>query len=209
MSDVDDKLVDLITEAIKRGRKSKASEDDVAGKSSGVEIRDTAFGDGAMIAGRDININRRQVKRTVVQTTQDHIAPDHKQKIKEKIAEIVDMHAKTADEKSELFAFWWGRLQKRFRVNSYHELSRDQYPAVLTWLNQQISMSLPKIRRKDNDAWRTKIYRSIWSKARSMGVSKEWMYDLVLQRIGKKVDSLTKLGERDLSKLHDIMKTFK
>ncbi|MDA8155605.1 MAG: hypothetical protein M0Z52_03995 [Actinomycetota bacterium] len=166
-------------------------------------------GDGNITAGRDVNINARVTKRYKVNPTAEHITPAQKQTIQEKLTELVDIGVIAGKSRDELFPHWWGRLKRKFRASTYHELFQDQYDDVLLWLAQQKAILRPKLRRRDNDAWRKEHYTAIWTKTRALGISKPQVYELVAIKLGKAVESLTELGERDLKKLYGIIMRLK
>lgn len=74
-------------------------------------------------------IVEKVVQKVVVTPTEGDISPAHKQRLKELVQAIVD---NTGDG----YGAVWSKLQRKFRVNTYHALSEDQYPKVLTWLKQ-------------------------------------------------------------------------
>ncbi|PAF46096.1 hypothetical protein BKH46_09075 [Helicobacter sp. 12S02634-8] len=59
----------------------------------------------------------------------------------------------------------------------------------------------PQIRRRNNAAWRKELYSAIYAKASELGLEKEDIYSIVLNKYGKKIKSLTELGEQNLTKL--------
>lgn len=191
------KVVQLFKEAKKKGRRAK--------KPIALPARQIIVGDGNIQAEGDIKINTREVKRFTIEPSPEHITPAQKQTIKEKIAELVEIGALAGKERESLFPHWWTALQRKFRVNSYHELNQDQYEEVLKWLSQQKAINRPKLRRRDNEAWRKEHYKAIWARTRELGKPKEWVYEITMERIGKGVTSLTELGERDLKSLYNII----
>lgn len=195
-----DKIIDFVKEAAKREHKAKKNNEPTPVQNQ------TIKGNNNYQAGRDININKREVKRVILEPSPELLTPAQKQTIKEQITELVNIGVLAGEEKDDLFPFWWSRLQKKFRVNSYLELHQDQYSSVLRWLSQQRVLQRPRLRRRNNEAWRKEFYAGIWAKAlKELGQPKQWVYDIVQERIGKTVSSLTELGERDLQKLHRIL----
>ena len=196
------KIIDFIKEAQKRGRGQQVNS---ATPDTPSEINFYVNGNGNAIAGRDVNINKREFKRFSVNPLPEHVTPAQKQIIQEKLSELVAIGELAGKESAELYPQWWIRLKKRFHVNSYHELNQSQFEDVIKWLAQQKAMARPKLRRRNNDAWRKEHYKAIWAKQRQLGHPKEWVYLVVQERIGKVVDSLTSLGERDLVKLYRVL----
>lgn len=204
MSDVKDNIINLLEEAKKRGRIKKTGSSKKEYKESPAHHQ-SVIGNGNIVAGRDVNINKREIKRVTLEPSPEYITPAQKQTIKEKIAKLVEIGVIAGGEKDKFFAQWWNRLQKRFRVNSYHELHQSQYDEVIKWINQQKALNRPKLRRRDNQAWRNDLYSAIYAKARQLKQPKEWVYLVVQERLGKVVESLIELGEQDLKRLYDII----
>jgi hypothetical protein len=72
------------------------------------------------------------------------------------------------------------------------------------WLgaNPFLSNKLPKIRRKDNELWRQKHYKTIFGIAKNvLGWSEDQIHQFASTKLGKRVVSLSDLGEQDLARL--------
>jgi len=72
-------------------------------------------------------------------------------------------------------------------------------------MQRQVAMLRPKLRRADNPAWRNQHYKAIWAKARELGFTKDQVYALSGDRLGKTITSLKQLGERNLKSLYNII----
>ena len=105
------------------------------------------------------------------------------------------------------FQTWWSYLKKTFKVSTYKEIARDHFNDAVSLLQQAKARNLPKIRRKDNELWRNNHYKSIFATAKkALGWTEEQIYAFASLKIGKPVDSLSKLGERDLAKLTRLIR---
>lgn len=171
-------------------------------KEKGSSVR---AGRDSIIAGRDVNINRREIERVDYVPDDRHISPEMAKKIKDRVASLVDIEVTAGSVVQRSYAKWYGALKNRFNVPSYklipHHLGQD----ALDWLAQQSAIARPKLRRADNQKWRNEHYKTIWTKSKIMGMSKADVYHIVHERIGKKINSLKRLGERDLKKLCNII----
>ena len=170
-----------------------------------ISITQTITGDGNVVAGRDVNINRRVVKKNVIQPGPEHVSEAQKLKIRELINELSEIGVKACRAPSH--GKWWGKFYKQFKVTSYHLLPATDYEAALDWLYAQRARETPKLRRTDNQAWRNHRYRGIWARVRERGLSDEYLYALASERLGlkKPISSLTELGERNLDHLYRIV----
>lgn len=89
----------------------------------------TVIGDGNIVQSNVTIKTEKVTHRKIIQPPEGSVTPAQKQRIKELVEAIVHNTGST-------FPSVWVRLHKKFRTNSYHELSSEQYPKVLTWLQQ-------------------------------------------------------------------------
>lgn len=162
-------------------------------------------GNGNYQAGRDLYINKRETIRTEVTPGPEHISEEVAFKLSELVKEAVDRESKTGKDKGKLFAAWWNKLKKRYKVTSYKLIPRDQGDDAVAWMSQQVARLLPKLRRTDNSNWRKAQYAKINASLNTLGWDKEKFYALVLLKLDKKIKSTTELGERDLESIAGII----
>jgi hypothetical protein len=175
---------------------------DASKPSGGIAVK----GNGNVVAGGDVHINKREVIRPVVIPGPGSVTPAQAKKIKDGIDKLVELEFTAGDpDKAKLYKKWWGMLQKRYQVTSYKEIRADLGDEAVKWLQQLAAKNRPKLRRADNAMWRNEHYKAIWAKARNLGLSKGDVYHIVAERFGKSVTSLKSLGEQDLKKLYHIL----
>lgn len=163
-------------------------------------------GDGNIQAGGDVNINTRKIERVPPPPRNaEHITDTQAYKLKELVKKAVDIESKAGKEPSKAFPAWWSKLQKRYKVPRYDLIPCDLGDDAISYMQQEIAKLRPKLRRRDNESWRKEHYSGIWARAKELGKDKSWVYGLVEEKIGKKVESLTTLGEQDLKKLYTII----
>lgn len=163
-------------------------------------------GNGNIQAGGDVNINTRKIERVPPPPRgPEHITDTQAYKLKELVKKAVDIESKAGKEPSKAFPAWWGKLQKRYKVPRYDLIPCELGDDAVSYMQQEIAKLRPKLRRRDNDAWRKEHYNGIWARTKQLGHDKAWVYGLVEEKIGKKVSSLTALGEQDLKKLYMII----
>lgn len=169
-------------------------------------------GNNNQVAGRDIinNINRKETIVRPFQPGPEHISAAQAKKLQDLVYKAAERESGGDPEKvGGKRAGWWSRLRNHYGVSNYREIPSHLGDEAIKWLQQQIAMNRPKIRRVDNQAWRNDHYKGIWAKAREINMSKGEVYALVKDRLDKQVVSLTQLGERDLKKFYQIMMKMK
>lgn len=156
------------------------------------------------IAGGDIHNhhNSRPVIKNEVIRGPEFISPAGARKIKGRIDTLVKMDVAAGSTNDKAYAKWWKILKDHFQVTSYYEIRADQEQQALDWLQSMKVLNRPKIRRTNSTMWRNDLYSGIWARQAQSGRSKADVYQLALEKLGKKVVSLKQLGERDLKALN-------
>jgi hypothetical protein len=167
-------------------------------------------GDHNVQVGGDININHKTVEvMPPAPRGPEHITDAQAFKLQELVAEAVKIDCLAGADRGKAFPRWWGKLKAKYKVPRYDLIPCHLGDEAISFLQQEIAKLFPKVRRRDNATWRKKHYEGIYARSRELGRDKAWVYDLVEQRIGKKVTSLTQLGEQDLDKLYHIIMAMK
>jgi hypothetical protein len=163
-----------------------------------------ASGDN-IIAGGDVSINRHVVRKNVVTPGPEHIAGPVAKRIKDLIDEIAAIDKETGH--GETHRRWWTKFYRALDVTSYHLIPVERGEVAIAWLERQRAMQRPKLRRTNNEAWRKQHYTAIYARAKQIGLDKEQLYAIALERLPLKspITSLKELGEQNLEKLHRII----
>lgn len=162
-------------------------------------------GNGNVQACGDININARKITRNIIKPGPEHITEKQAYKLRELVKKAVEIESKAGGEQSRLFRLWWSRIYKRFEVTSYKLIPSIRGEEAISYMQQEVAKLRPKLRRTDNEAWRNDLYAAIWSRTKELKHNKSWVYQFFEKKTGKKIESLTQLGERDLKKLHTLI----
>lgn len=167
-------------------------------------VQQIAVGDGNYQAAGHIYVNKRDVHRIVQNPGPDHITEEQAFKIQQQIKKVAEIDL-VAGQPS--YGRWQNKLKKTFKVTSYKLIAREDYPAVVTWLQQQAAILRPKLRRTDNERWRNEFNTAIYAKANELGMQKRDVYDLAEKRLKlpKPIDSLKDLGEQKLERFYRMM----
>jgi hypothetical protein len=166
----------------------------------------TINGNHNIQAGGDIYISKRETVRNEVKPGPEHISEEQAFQLSELVKEAVERDGKSGKDTSKLFAAWWNKLKKRFRVASYRMIPREQGDEAVSWMRQQVAILRPKLRRTDNDAWRKSHYATINASLKTLGKDKTWFYDLVFEKTGKRITSTADLGEQNLEKMAGVLR---
>ena len=165
------------------------------------------IGSENVVAGRDININKKVVKRNEVRPDPGgrHITEEQALRIRDLVGKYVDTQKEAGQHPTpgKLYA----KLYKDFQVPSYREIALSDFNTAVTWLQQQIALLRPKLRRRNPAAWRNQYYTAIYARARSIGMTKEDVYDLAFQNLDLRhpISSLKELTQRNLQLLDRII----
>ena len=163
------------------------------------------FGDGNVVAGRDVNINKRETVRTVVKPGPEHITPKQAATLQELVRKAANHDVAGGMSPSAAMAKWWTALKRTYGVPTYREIPQELGDDAIAWMKQQIARSRSKLRRTDKQSWRNEHYAAIYARASELGISKGEVYAIVHDRLGKRVGSLKQLGEQNLKKLYNII----
>jgi len=158
-----------------------------------------------VVAGRDVNINKREVTRVSVTPGPEHITEDQAKRLKDLVDKIAKIEIDRGSDASKVYPRLWSALTNRYQVTSYHLIPSRFGDDAVKWLQQQAAMRRPKLRRANPSAWRGEHYAAIWARARELRMSKGEVYYLVKARLGLQVVSLKQLGEQTLKRLYNIM----
>jgi hypothetical protein len=155
-----------------------------------------------LAAGRDINYTAKHVTKNEFTPDERHITSEQAVKIKKLIDELVDMDASAGKDTGRSYGMWWRMFNNEFKIPTYRELPRESFDEAMLFLRQAKARNLPKIRRKDNELWRQKHYGTIFGIAKkAMGWTEDDVHQFASTKLGKRVVSLSDLGEQDLARL--------
>ncbi len=174
------------------------------------QVIQAVSGKGNMVAGRDLNIRtERVVRKAVVQTDPGgkHISNTVARKIQDLVKDYIDIHTTAGKDTQRAAQRIWSSLKNEFNVTSYKEIPAQDSDRAIQWLQAQVAMARPKIRRKAPDKWKESLYKPIYARAGELGISKDDLYLLAQERLAlkKPIRSLKELTQRDLQRLHHVM----
>jgi len=174
-------------------------------KSRSLDPVQSVSGHNNVVAGRDVNINKREVTRLSVTPGPEHITEEQAKRLKDLLDKAAKIEIAAGSDPRKTYAKWWSELTNRYQVTSYRLIPRALGDEAIKWLQQRAAMLRPKLRRSNPSAWRREHYTTIWARARELGMSKGEVYSLVKHRLNVQVVSLKQLGEHNLRHLYNIM----
>lgn len=155
----------------------------------------------------ELNQNTTKVIRNIVQPSDSHITEEQSHTIKKLIDDIVEIvvsTSKTGTTKGKYYPIWWNNLYNKFGITSYKLLPREKFSTAESWLHQQIAILRPKLRRSNNDEWKNQHYSAIYAKSKSLNLSKEELYKLVMDKLSlENITSLKDLKDSQLKKFYE------
>lgn len=174
----------------------------------------TVSGQGNIVSGGNIAIDNKNIRieqpaRTIIQKNftpgPEHISAEQAKILKDTIDNLVQKETAAGNQSSWAYAHWWGRLKNRYKVSTYKEIPAHLGDEAISWLKQQSAIKRSKIRRTNQQMWKKELYAAIWARARQLNLTKGDVYNIVYKGMGKRVSSLTQLGEQNLKKLYNII----
>jgi len=148
----------------------------------------------------------KHTTRNVIQPGPEHVTDEQAAQIKAMVDDLAEIDVKAG--RPDSHGGWYKRLYRKFPCrNSYHLIRREDFPAVMQYLRVEAAKARPRLRRTDNAEWRNRLYRSIWAKARELGLSRDQVHDLATRRLDliRPLRSLTELGEQNLERFYRMI----
>ena len=161
--------------------------------------------DSNMVAGRDVNINKRETVCTVVQPGPENITPKRAAVLKDLVRMAANRDLASELSHTSAMGKWRTALRRNYDVPSYRRISSDVGYDVSACTKQQVASVRSRLRRIDNPSCRAEYNAAIYARARELRLYKGQVYATVHDRLGKRVTSLKQIGERNLKMLHNIV----
>lgn len=150
----------------------------------------------------NITTNKTPKPKIIVKTGEGSITAAQKAKLKDLINEWIATY--NAVKKSTLSnASAWARLNKKMKVNSYHEIPDHAFDDAIKYLRVQIG----QIKRmasapKKVVGWRSTQVKAIQARSNEKGIQ-DWRKDYMAKNFGK--SSMTELTDKELQQLYQAV----
>lgn len=190
--DRDGELVALIA----RLRAALPLETDAKHVSATVEGR----GNQVNVAGRDLLVVSRLVRRNAITPDDSHLAREQRTRL---LGVIHELAGRLGPVGRPNLAAVHRLLQQRFAVASYLLIPRERYGEALDFLRQHRAAQRDVLRRRDPAAFRHELFRSIFARATELAWSREEVYAFAQKRLRltQPITSLRPLGGKQLQSL--------
>jgi len=210
--DKEDKMAEIIDMFAKNtiddnvGNSVNNSDSNNHNNSNNANINQTISGNENVVAGRDVVITEKVIKRNVIAPSDNDIKSYQQYEIQQRIYELADRDVTAGKgEVGSRRRHWFSEFKRKFKLASYKTLNQEQYPKAIQWLKEQKAIKRKSLRRKDNVTWRNDHYAAIFARGRQLGYSKSGVHSFAEEKLGITVNSLKDLGERSLKKLYNII----
>lgn len=163
-------------------------------------------GAGNVVAGRDIHIKTERIvhrTRVVVTPGVGVVDAGQKARLKELIDRWVALDRLVSRKQPISWASAWSALNKKMRVNSYHELPSEMFLVAVKFIEQHIArLNRTPTARKRSPTWRASRVRAIQARCSQKGIQ-EWRCRFMVERFGKA--SITDMDNDELEILYSAV----
>lgn len=158
------------------------------------------------VAGRDLTVTSRVVRRNVITPDDRHLAREQRSRLRNLIHDLA-ARLGNAGREPNLPAVH-AMLQRRFDVPSYLLIPRERYPEALAYLQRELVIRRSILRRRDPGKFRHELFRSIYARAGELGWSREKLYRFATERLAlqSSITSLKRLTTGQLRSVADRLR---
>lgn len=158
------------------------------------------------VAGRDLTVTSRMVRRNVITPDDRHLAREQRSRLRTLIHDLAARLGGTGSEPN--LPVVHAMLQRRFDVPSYLLIPRERYPEALAYLQHELVIRRSILRRRDPGKFRQELFRSIYARAGELGWSREKFYRFAAEGLAvpSTVTSLKQLTPDQLRSLADRLR---
>jgi hypothetical protein len=150
------------------------------------------------VYGNYINTDRISQNTKVMHDPDKHITNAQAKEIRDRVQKIAESRSR---ESKYSFPRAYIALHNRYNITSYELLSKDQYEDAIKWLDKQIAIYRPKLKKVDNEQYRKDMYKSIHARANQLNVNIHEFASSALE-LKNPISSLTELSDTRLKKLY-------
>lgn len=168
--------------------------------SGDVGLAQNIVGNNNYQAGRDINFKTEKVvKRTTVKTGDGVVTAPQKAELTSIKNEWISVH--NAVKRSELsHSAAWYSFNRKFKINSYHELPIEKFEEAKKWLKSKIgAIRKMKSAKSKDPGWRNAAIRAIKARCKNQ-LSDEFAYMQYIKKNFEK-SSLSALTDEELERV--------
>jgi hypothetical protein len=153
------------------------------------------------VAGDYITTNKIVNKTEAVPNANIHITEAQAFEINERVSKIVKSLSGEKRFDKPPYGIVYNSLYKRYKINSYRFLPKEDFDDAIKWLDRQIAIYRPKLKNVDPEQFRKDMYKSINARANQLSIN---IYDFAYRalELKKPIVSLKELSDTRLKKLY-------
>lgn len=172
-----------------------------------LSVHQQVTGNQNIVAGGDLLVNARKVVKVTFTPGPKHVSEATASRIKALVDKLAELEKQTRRPPDNPYGKWWSKLRRQFAVTTYKAIPRERGDEAVVWLEQQKARLRPKLRRSAPETWRREYYTAIYARSKELGMDKKSLHEMAQIRLERQqpVTSLKDLGERDLTRLHQIL----
>ena len=171
-------------------------------RTSSASVHVAGNGNQVNLAGRDMIVTARHVRRTAITPDERHVVHVERARLRELIHALASRLAKAGGEPN--FAAVHRLLQHRFDVASYLLIPRERYAEAIGFLQQQCAAHRAGLRRRDPVTLRRELLRAVFGRTASLGWSREQLLQFAREKLALS-DTLTSLGPLTIEQLETLV----
>jgi len=151
------------------------------------------------VAGDFIKTEKVVKKIQVIHSPDEHITDAQAKEVKDRIQKIAESRSK---ESRYSFAQAYNALYEKYHITSYKLLPREKYEEAIKWLDKQIAIYRPELKKVDTEQYRKDMYKSLNARANQLRIDIHEFANRVLMP-KKPITSLKELSDTRLQKLYN------
>ncbi|MDR3287180.1 MAG: hypothetical protein LBT27_07040 [Prevotellaceae bacterium] len=157
------------------------------------------------VAGNYITTNKVIKKTEVVHDVDIYITDAQAKEIRDRVHKIAESRS---NESKYSYPQAFKALYDRYKITKYTLLPKEKYNDAIKWLDKQIAIYRPKLKKVDNEQYRKDMYKSLNARAHQLDIN---IYDFANEKLKIKnpIKSLKELSDTRLKKLYEKLFSIK
>ena len=153
------------------------------------------------VGGDYVSTNKLIKKTEVIHNPEEHITDAQAKEIRDKVYKIAESRLGENRFKTPPYGLIYSSLYNQFKITSYKLLPKTKYEEAIKWLDKQIAIYRPKLKRVDNEQYRKDMYKAINARANQLGIN---IHEFAVEALAlkKSITSLKELSDTRLKKLY-------
>lgn len=155
------------------------------------------------VAGDFIKTDKVIKKTHVIYDPREHISDSQAKEIRDRVQKIAEERVGEKRYSSPPYGVVYAALYNRYKITKYTLLPKDKYEDAIKWLDKQIAIYRPLLKKTNNEQYRKDMYTSIYSRTKQLNIPNIHEYATIVLELKKPISSLKELSDTRLKKLYD------